>query len=767
MFSTTMLVAVFYILGIYLADNIGFSATFFLFLFLLISAMVKNHFRRTLFIAAFALLIGVLRYGAACDAPLVRQFPDKYVTAEGTIFSKGTESEGEYKNRYILKLDAVSYIGTTYKTSHRIIINTKEAFEFGDRVRVSGFVSEISGINNEFEYDFSAYYKSRGIYARIVARKAENIGKDFSWTPEFLAGKIKNYIGNVISHHYQGNRAALLKAVLLNDKSDFDKDYEEMLIRTGIYRSLYSPFMHISLIFLLAGLLRRQRADRERLAVILILVYALFNSVSPTIIKACAVSVLIIFRKEILGFADKLEVLSLIVLVLILADPMLCFSSGFVISVMSTVLVYFSYEPIYRKISKFLAKRKLHAPKLCGVLTIWLILTVGTAPVCAMIYNGVSVYSVLFSTLMLPIIGVIAATSAPAILLFALSGSGKGVAVLSNLILQGLEFSTRLAGRLPFSFLELRVPSAREIVIFYILWWIFLQWMSGRVRANKTKILATVAVALMALGISRYSVNTLLVNFVNVEQGDGAVLHTTRGETVLIDGGGAPDYQDGFNLGEEVYVPYLVAHGFTDIDVAILSHCHKDHAEGIVAAAKKLKINTVVMPDTPPDNEYRKELEVLAKERKFKIEYLSAGDEIRFKSGLKIRFLEPQKGQGKGEELNDSSLVAHITYGEFDALFTGDSTGKINDSYPKDVELLKVAHHGSDTASDKEYIDYVSPEYAVISVGEDNPYGLPDLKVLERLSGCGAKILRTDKLGDIRFKIKKDGEIIYNTLKGG
>lgn len=766
MYSTTMLVAVFYIIGIYSADCMGFSAIFFLFLMLLICSALKNHFRSLLLLASFAVFLGIIRFGSVCDAPLLRNFSDKYVQAEGVIYSQMAESSGEYKNKYTLKLDTISYIGTTYKANGKIILNTKELFEFGDRVKVSGFFSEISEVNNEYEYDFSTYYKSRGIYARIVAREAYKTGESFLLTPEFLAGKIKARVSDVISSHYKGNRAAFLKAILLGDKSGFDRDYKEMLIRTGVYRSLYSPHMHIYFIFLLAGIFCRERKSRERLAVILLLLYALFNSISPTVIKACTISVLLIFRKEIFGFADKLQILSLIVLVLTLADPLLCFNSGFIVSVVSTVLVYFSYSPIYRTISAFLAKRRIRAPKLCGVLTIWFILTVGTMPVCAVFYNGVSMYSSLYSSLMLPVAAVLILTAAPALFLLNFISDVHNIGLISDLILRFIEILPRFAEKLPFSFLQLRTPELREILIFYIGWWIFLRLLSGDFKTNKTKILITVAAALVVLGFSSHSINTLSVNFVNVGQGDGAVLHTTRGETVIIDGGGAADYEENYNVGEQVFVPYLVSHGFTHIDVAILSHYHKDHAEGIIAAAEKLKINTLVMPDADPENKYRKRLEELSEEKKFRIEYLSAGDEIRFKSGLLIKFLAPNSEQEKSDELNDTSLVAHITYGEFDALFTGDSTDKINSSYPKDVELLKVAHHGSATSGDEEYISHIRPKYAVISVGEDNSYGLPDYEVVDGLKRYGAKVLRTDKSGDIRFKVKKDGKITYKTLKG-
>ena len=766
MFSLSMLTIAFYLFGIYFTDDVGFSAAFFLFLTLFITAVIKSNYRRMLFIVAFAVFLGIFRYGSVCVSPVMRQFNDKYITASGVIFSETENTDGEYSYKHTFRMDTFSYLGVTYKTNQKFILHTQTPFEFGDYVQVSGFLRDISGIKNEFEYDFSAYYKSRGIYGRIIARKAEKLGEEFIFSPEFIAGKIKSRISPIISRNFTGNRAALLKAILLNNKSDFDKDYKEALLRSGAYRSLYSPFMHISLLFLLAGLFCHSRKTREQLVIVLILAYALFFGTAPTVLKACAITILLIFKKELSGFSNKLDVLSLVVLMLTFFDPMLCFDSGFIISVASTVLVYFSYMPIYNRICAFFTKK--HLPiKLCSILTLWIILTLGTMPFCAYFGNGISVYSVLYTSLMLPIIGIIIGLSLPTLLVLSLFGSNLQATVLLDFVLQVVEKFLLLAQHFPFSFLELKTPPVREIIMFYLFWWAFLRALSGMLRTKKTKILLLSVTILYVLGILPDFANTLSINFVNVEQGDGAVLHTSHGETVIIDGGGAPEYIDSYNIGEQIFVPYLISHGLTDIDVAILSHPHKDHAEGIVAAAKRLKINTLVMPDVEPDNPYRKELEELSKIRGFSIEYLASGDEIRFKSGLNIKFLAPDATQLRSPDANAASLVAHISFGEFDALFTGDSADTPDENYPYDTDILKVAHHGSDSSTDSEYARRIRPKYAVIGVGEDNSYGLPDESVLDNLNEVGAKILRTDQCGDIRFKVKKNGKITYKTLKGG
>lgn len=771
MFSTCMLIAVSYLLGIYSADSIEISTALFLSAAILcmglLRTILKKRFGKMLILLALAFLFGVLRYGSCSENALIRHFPDKYITVSGTITSPATVSEGTYKNRYTLRLDTISYLDTTYKTKHSIILNTKEAFEFGDTLCASGFLSEIEGIANEYEYDYSAYYKSRGIYARLVAREAAKNGENFIMSPSFISGMLRKKVSDAISARYDGNHAALLKAILVGDKSGFDDDYRTQLVKTGVYRSLNAPFIHISMILLLAGLLVRNKKNRNILIIILLIAYSLFNSTAPTAVKACAVIGILIFKKDVFGFANKLDTLSLVVLIMTIADPLLCFNSGFVMSVASTVLVYLSFAPINKRISSFFSKRRLRCKRICSIITIWIIFTVGTLPLTAYFYNSISVYAALFPSLLSPIM--IAASIIASVMRFGSRAFGAVpiAASAAELFLTFVEYLPTLVGKLPFSYLTLRTPTLREIIIFYLIWWIFLRALSSGLRTDKTRIITTAALALAVSSLSCYSFNTLSINFVNVGQGDGAVLHTTAGETVLIDGGGSPDYQTGYNVGERVFLPYLISHGFTDIDVAIVSHCHKDHVEGIITAAENLKIDTIIMPDAEADNQYRLRLEELSRERGFAIEYLSAGDRIVFKSGLEIKFLAPDARQLSTDDLNDSSLVAQVSYGDFCALFTGDSNDLINEHYPKDIDLLKVAHHGSDTGSSEEYVSHVSPEYAIISVGEDNSYGLPDREVTERFAREGSRILRTDKLGDIRFKVRKDGKIIYNTLKGG
>ncbi len=770
MFSGYMIIAVSYIFGVWITSKVGMSAALFIFLALITAFFIRKIIAKKsnaiIMIVAIFFLVGGIRYFGASDNGMYRELGEKYVTASGIVVSLPSASNGKYKYRYTVDAEKFIYLDKIYITKQKILLHTNETLEHGDKIKFSGFLAEIEGAKNSNEYDYAKYYKSLGVYNRISTSEIEKSGKAISFNPIFWIQKGKCNVSGLINRFFEGNTAALYKAITVGDKTGFSQEYRDLLVRTGMSRTLYSSYVHISLILFLAGIFTKGKTDRDWLVMLMLIFFALLNGTSATAIKAAALLGVVLFRKAIFGFADKIDVLSVIVLVMTLIDPMLCYNGAFVISVASTVVVYTSYPTVNRVFSKRFTKGKV-ASKIKSMLAMWIVLLFGTLPFAAYFYNGTSFYGILITYLFVPVILFLMITAPLVIGMHLLMGTAPILGDVVVFLLEIIEKAPYFIEKLPFCYLTFKTPSIIEIIIFYVFWWINIKFANGEKNTINTKVLITVLCGAVIGNICGNGVNTLSINFVNVGQGDGAVLHTSRGEVILIDGGGASPQETRYNVGESIFVPYLIAHGFTDIDVAVLSHYHKDHAEGIVAAAKRLKIKTIVMPGATPNNEYRLQIEKIAKERNIRIEYLKAADEIRFKSGLSLKFIAPNIEQLKSDDANDTSLVVEVRYGEFCGIFTGDSTDKINQSYPENVDILKVSHHGSAAQNDKEYIKHISPEFAVISVGEDNSYDLPDDETLKRLKEVGAKVLRTDKLGDIQFKINKNGKMTYSTFYGG
>ena len=253
----------------------------------------------------------------------------------------------------------------------------------------------------------------------------------------------------------------------------------------------------------------------------------------------------------------------------------------------------------------------------------------------------------------------------------------------------------------------------------------------------------------------------------NVGQGDGAVIRAPYRFNVLIDGGGGNSYSD-YNPGEKVYLDYLETEGITKADSAFVSHYHQDHVQGIIAAMENIKVRNLFLPDNMEGSEWRVALENSARENGTTVHYISQETLLTYNNGMTIRIIPPSNKTGLSDDENDTSYVYYVEYNGFSATFTGDMSSfaeknLIDDGKAGKTNLLKVAHHGSNTATCEEWVEKLTPEYAVISVDENNPYNLPNDDVLERLEN--AQVFRTDYDGDIKFIIHKNGSAetdIYN-----
>ena len=250
--------------------------------------------------------------------------------------------------------------------------------------------------------------------------------------------------------------------------------------------------------------------------------------------------------------------------------------------------------------------------------------------------------------------------------------------------------------------------------------------------------------------------------FVNVGQSEGSVIHTAYGATVIIDGGGGNGLSS-YNPGAYVFVPYLEAKGFCNIDAAFVSHFHQDHVQGVIDAVNNLHVKNVFC--MPPDAEDKDAMEwynllaASAEANGTKLVTIKENTEIRFDCGLVFDVYVPNSTVLKHGDENDASLLIKASYGDTDVLYTGDMTAFAESEFMKynpriDAEVLKVAHHGSVTSTTPEWTGTVSPDFAVISCGENNRYGHPADKTLQTLKSV--RVLRTDTDGDIKITADKN-----------
>ena len=240
----------------------------------------------------------------------------------------------------------------------------------------------------------------------------------------------------------------------------------------------------------------------------------------------------------------------------------------------------------------------------------------------------------------------------------------------------------------------------------------------------------------------------LLVTFFDVGQGDAALLQSPSGKTMLIDGGP----ESAFSTIDQ----YLVSRKIAGLDVVVASHLHADHIGGLIQLVDTYPIGNFYYPPFDAESETYFQLLDALKESQATVSSPLAGVDtlIPWDASVEVRVLAPYKTVYS--DYNDTSYILRVSYGGTSVLFTGDATAlgeklalKAQPNHYFHADVLKVGHHGSSGSTSKKFLKAVKPTIAVISVGKNNDYGLPDQALLDRLSDAGVTVYRTDEDGTI------------------
>lgn len=240
--------------------------------------------------------------------------------------------------------------------------------------------------------------------------------------------------------------------------------------------------------------------------------------------------------------------------------------------------------------------------------------------------------------------------------------------------------------------------------------------------------------------------NQAQIHFINTGNSDAILIKGDK--TVLIDGGDNND--------EESLVTYIKKEGILKIDYLIATHNHADHIGGLDSIVENLEVSNVLVSNGDATTKTYKDFINSLANKKLSPSVPLDGAKFELGNNSYIQLFNTNGGK----DTNEQSLVTLYVHGNDKFLFTGDAETETEEeiiSKIPDVDVLKVGHHGSRTSTTDEFLTKVNPEYAVITVGENNKYGHPHRATMEKLKNKNIEVHRTDECGDIIFTSTGNG----------
>lgn len=582
-----------------------------------------------------------------------------------------------------------------------------------------------------------------------------------------LVDRLHNYLF-AASHRLYGARAGMVNALVLGRRGGIDAELQDRFARSGLVHLLSISGFHVGLItawaFLICRIARMRRSAALASAAVLSAAYVAFLGWPAPAARAAALAIAVARCRTRQRHVQTNALLAATCLAVLLVDPWAALDLGGWLSAAAlwgaSTFTAWSDRAVGTSFWARTAASSLGA-------------TLATAPITAAFLGTVALAGVLLNFPAIPLAALaVPGVLASLVLLPVWQGAAEALAAGAGLGLHLLELCAAAGAALPVGHLRVEPGAPAGIVPWLAVLAVSL-WVMGErntVREARRR-LAWVVVAALWIGLSpRAALGSpdggggLALHFLDVGQGDGAVLRTPGGHWLVIDAGPAGERGD---AGRRVVAPFLEARGVRALAAIVVSHAHADHVGGVPALLDRFPVGVVIEPGGPVgDPAYAALLGVLAQDR-IPWHPARAGEHFAI-DGVEFAVLHPGADWAKwGEDVNEDSVVLLVRYGGFEALFTGDA-GFPAEAVLRDrvrrVDLLKVGHHGSRGSTGEELLDSLRPFAAVISVGR-NDYGHPAPETLGRLDSRGVRVLRTDRDGTV--SVTTDGTTMTVSSRQG
>ncbi|MCL5735102.1 MAG: ComEC/Rec2 family competence protein [Actinobacteria bacterium] len=689
----------------------------------------------------------------------------------------------------------------------------------GEILSVTGSIKEPEG-ESESGFNQRSYLRNQGIAIVLSANAADLRTLGYRGGITGFFDRLRSSSKSHLSRGPDARLDELAQGIVMGDTDGLDSGWTEAFRRSGTAHMLSVSGLHVAaLAAIMIGLAKLARAPRSAgflLAAVACLLMVPFVGASPPVVRSVVMIIIVLFGRWVGRRRDQWQVLGLAATVVLAINPYALFDPGFQLSFAAFSGMVLLLSPLQR-VLRFLPQ------SVGGNVAVSLAASVGTAPVSLVVFGRMSIVAVFANLLVVPTLPAVTGLGMASIVAgFAWPGLSTALDYAMSPILAWTVEMSRLFGAAPvletdqlsraaaaLMLAVLSLPAAAALagrtvrVPFGLPLPLFrraTRWLYTR-RPRKRRIAVALCAVLPALvmtaGWAAYPPlqhqlvrasatltgawpDTVEVRVLDVGQGNAILVRTPDKHAFLFDGG-----PEGCGLGSQ-----LRSLGVTTLDLVVITHPHADHFAGLLECLDNLKVGTI-LDDT----------EILAPQPSYTAAVPGAGEacdylELRHKledagarhvlahtglgisaDGMALRVFAPprplemvdsrnpwalQAGPPTGDEMNAGSVICVLSVGESDFLLPGDAeAATLEKNGLPHVEVFVVPHHGSSGGVSSRLLQELKPEAAVVSVGEDNPFGHPSATTMAALQGSIAAVLRTDQVGWVSFAVR-EGSIEAN-----
>jgi competence protein ComEC len=666
----------------------------------------------------------------------------------------------------------------------------------GDRIQVEG------AIRPRPESPYGEYLARIGAVGTLTVRTLEVL--PVPEDPRRILEALRRGAADALAGVLPEPEAGLAAGILIGLRDRVDRDLAAAFTTAGVSHVVAISGWNIAIVAAavatLAGSLGRRR--RSVVTILAIVAYVCLAGASASVVRAAMMAGVVLLARESGRAGRAAAALGWAATLLLIADPELIGDAGFQLSSLATAGLIAWATPVTDWIDR-LARGRL--PRwLAESLGVSLAAQAATLPVVLVSFGRLAILSPVVNLAVVPLVapamavGLVALASGVVVQLGAPAAVGAVLAAPGWVILRLLVAIVQVVAAMPFASLTLEPPFDALAAGLAVLGLVALTaWRrglrsrhpstspdnatadleagragdrgGGRSRgatehdgglARRAAVLALVVAVVVAGGVVMSRPRGIpSVSVLDVGQGDAILIEGSRGTRLLIDGGPDPDRL-------LVALDRRIPPWDRRIDTVILSHPHEDHVAGLALLLQRYEVGWVMEPGMRgPGPGYAAWLaRVAASGGPIRLA-VAAGDRLAIDE-IELHVLWPLSGRvpadppDGGTAINNVSIVLAGQVGHRRFLLMGDVEEEVDPELLAGnlgpVDLLKIAHHGSRTATTQAFVDVVRPRLAVASAGAGNPYGHPTKVTLDRLADAGARVMRTDLDGTVVVGFERD-----------